>query len=160
MGRPRHSGTTPARRAFGRYHTHLESRPAQRASIWKHAQHRTWLPRTGALHNGLPYHARTTSFQHNRPSYHACTTGFCTTDSAQRAFRKHDSPHPKRTRNGNHAATDAERPPSAAGRGLARVRAPRTNRDKTGPSAARRTFYCCPLQLLGPLYLTYAPLAI
>ena len=96
MRRPHHPGTTPAGRAFGRNHAHLEPHPAQRASIWIHAQHRTRLSITGNLHNGPAYHTCTTGNLHNAPAYQAGTTGFGTTDLAQHAFKKCDSPYPHR----------------------------------------------------------------
>ena len=71
MCRPHHPGTTPAQRAFGRNHAPLGSRPAQRASIWYHAQHTITLPITGMQHNGRSYHTSTTCFGMPRDPHNA-----------------------------------------------------------------------------------------
>jgi hypothetical protein len=77
--------------------------------IWNHAPLVSHFPQRAFRTTGVRTTLCTTSFQHNEPSYHACTTGIRTTEIAQRAARKPDSPHPKRKGNDNCAATGAER---------------------------------------------------
>jgi hypothetical protein len=66
--------------------------PSTTGRARNHAQHPITLPRTGTQHNERPYHAGITSFPHNAPAYHTGTTGAGTTEDAQRAFRKRNSP--------------------------------------------------------------------
>src|SRR6266545_7598213 len=78
-------------------------------------------PKPGLQHDGRSYHTGTTSLQHNGRSYHTGTTGFGTTEIAQRAFQKRDSPHPNEEKVCDRLATDAERaahqpPPRRAAR--------------------------------------------
>jgi hypothetical protein len=75
-----------------------EPHPAQRASIGNHAH----------LESGCPERAYSTTGVRTTPAQRAirttglcttpCTTGAGTTEPAQRAFRKPDSPHPKRNK--------------------------------------------------------------
>jgi hypothetical protein len=109
MRRPHHPGITPCTTGLNRNHAHLVSREAQRVLIWNHAPLESHFPQRAFRTTGVRTTLCTTSFQHNGPAYHACTTGIRTTEIAQRAARKPDSPHPKRKGNDNCAATGAER---------------------------------------------------
>jgi len=118
---------TPGTTRLERNHTHLESRCTQRA-----------FRTTGACITPAQRAFSITGLRTTR-----CTTGTGTTESAERAFRKPDTPHPKRKGNDNHLTTGAER------LGIQLPRARWKQASKTNDLA--REAVCCNAGLACPL---------